>query len=191
MSDNNQRGSMNMGPQNPQSKKSATQRLEDLENAVMNLYNVANGLARDLYISKEALKLLGNKTDSVVKCINKGSTLTAENISAAMVENNIEELKNVVESYVKMGACAPTDIVANDSFLVVREIAKDGSVADPRAQFTLASLENKEVATKLLGAKVGDVVPTYEGKHSIEVLEIYKVAAPQAAPEQEAPQAQQ
>ena len=56
--------------QQPQ-KPTASQRIDSLENGLGALFQTADNLARDMMIVKDAIKLLGNKLDAVVKLSNR------------------------------------------------------------------------------------------------------------------------
>lgn len=159
-------------------KRNAAQRIEDLEQALMSLYQTANNMASDLTTVKEAIKLLGNKLDSVVKATG----ITDDQVSALMIENNVAELKSKVDGLVTQGILIATEETAANSFVVGKEVDDDGAVVNPRLQFSLTALQ-PELRDKLVGSKVGDVVTLQEGKLKLEVLEIYSVQGAEVAPE--------
>lgn len=176
-----------------QDKRTASQRIDDMERGLMALYQTADNMARDLMTIKEAIKLLGNKMDSVVKqartCPNLGEALSDENIAKAMVDNNVEELKGKVTKLVEDGILVAAEECGPNSFVVGRELGEDGLIANPRMQFVVSAL-NAEVKDKFPGAKAGQTLELQEGKWKFEVQEIYNIqtpAAPEAAPAQEAP----
>lgn len=160
-------------------KRTASQKIEDLERAVMSGFQVSNNMARDIMIIKDALKLLGNKVDSIMEASQKGLALNDENISKLMLERNITELKGKVENLVTQGILKATDAVGDNTFLVGSENEKGGKVIHPRVQFTYGSLE-KELQEKLKGAKVGDLVTFQEDKLRFSVQEIYAIVPPKA-----------
>lgn len=172
--------------QRPADTRSASQKIGDLENAMISIYQTVDNMARDLNIVKDAIKLLGNKIDSIVKATVAGEALTDEVISRIMVENNIEELKNKLKIMVAQGILAPAEQVADDSFLVGSDINDAGEVVNPRLQFALYAIKPPELQQKFLGAKVGDVLNLQEGKLKFKVSEIYQIQKPKA-PEAEAP----
>ena len=92
-----------------ENKKTATERLEILENTVNSIIQAIQPLAnmaQDLMALREALKLLNNKLDAVVKSINAGTALTDENLGQLMTENNAKELQDKVTKMVTDGlAC--------------------------------------------------------------------------------------
>lgn len=165
-----------------QDKRTASQRIDDLERGLMSLYQTADSMARDLMTIKEAIKLLGNKLDSVVKASRGGETLTDEVIARIMVENNVEELKEKVANLVNQGILVAAEEVAPSSFVVGRELAEDGSIQNPRMQFVVSALD-PSVKDKFPGAKLGQVLVLQEGKWQFEVQEIYNIVTPQLATE--------
>jgi hypothetical protein len=160
-------------------KRTASQRIEDLEKAVMSGFQVSNNMARDIMIIKDALKLLGNKVDSIMKASVKGEALTNEVISKFMLENNIEELKSKVTSLVNQGILAPTDTVGDNTFLVGSENEATGKVVHPRVQFTYGSLE-KDLQDALKGKRQGDIVTFKEDKLRFVINEVYNIVPPKA-----------
>lgn len=174
---------------NNQKQRSATDRLNDVEQATMSIFQALDNMTRDLMLVKDAIKLLGNKLDSVVKVVASGGTLTDETISAVMVENNIAELKSKVDDLIARGVLVSELEVQPESFVVIREVDETGKVVNPRLQFTMAALP-KETVDKLLGAQPGQVLQIKEGTLSVEILETYTIVTPQA-PQAAAPQAVQ
>ena len=89
-----------------ENKKTATERLEVLENTVNSIIQAIQPLAnmaQDLMALSEAVKLLNNKLDAVVKSINAGTALTDENLGQLMTENNAKELQDKVTKMVTDG----------------------------------------------------------------------------------------
>jgi hypothetical protein len=168
-----------------QDKRTASQKIEDLERAVMSGFQVSNNMARDLMMIKDALKLLGNKVDSIMKASREKLELNDENISKLMLENNIAELKGKVENLVTQGILKATEEVGDNTFLVGSENDKDGKVVHPRVQFTYGSLE-KDLQEKLKGAKAGQIVTFKDDKLRFVVQEVYAIIPPKA-PEAPAP----
>jgi hypothetical protein len=167
-----------------ENKKNASERLEDLERTIGQIIQAIQPLelvARDVQGLKEVLKLINNKLDSAVKCINSGTQLTDENISKQMTENNARELQDRVTAMVTQGVLAATDTATNDSFVVINEQNEAGEIVNPRMQALVSQFQHEEVRTKLDGAKVGSNIPVGDKGASINVLEAYNVVTPQAA----------
>lgn len=173
-------------PQTP-APKSASQRIEDLEKGLMSMYQAFNGVAQDLNVAKEALKILGNKVSSIQAVSQRGEPLTDENVSKAMIENNVEDLKQKVDTLITQGILVNQETTADNSFVVGRELNDEGTIVNPRLQFALAALQ-PEVQDKIRGHKTGDIVDIQEGKLKFEVLEVYSIEAPKT-PQAEATEA--
>lgn len=175
-----------------ENKKNATERLSDLENnqaQIVQALQPVELMARDLAGMKEALKLLNNKVDALVKAINAGGPITDDSLSKYMIENNVAELAKKVTDMVASGLLAASDTVTKDSFVVINEADPSGAVVNPRMQFLVSALQHEEVRTKLEGAKVGSNISVGDQGASINVLESYNVVTPQA-PAAEAPSAE-
>lgn len=171
---------------NQADKRTASQRIDDMERGLMALYQTADNMARDMMTIKEAIKLLGNKLDSVVKASARGEALTDEVIAKIMVENNVEELKEKVTNLVAQGVLVAAEEVGPNSFIVGRELNEAGEVQNPRMQFVVSALQ-PEVRDKFPGAKAGQTLELQEGKWKFEVQEVYSIQTPQqAAPEAQA-----
>jgi hypothetical protein len=166
-----------------ENKKTATERLEILENTVQNIIQavqpVAN-IAQDLMGLREAVKLLNNKLDSTIKALNTGIPLTEENIKQFMVDNNVKELQEKVSKMVNDGLLVSTNTVGKDSFVVISEIDASGKVVNPRAQFLLSALQNEEIRSKLEGSTVGATLSVGDKGGALNVLEAYNISTPQA-----------
>jgi len=166
-----------------ENKKNATERLEDLEKVVHQIIQALQPMepmARDLGNFKEALKLLNNKLDAVVKASNQGETITDEAIASFMTENNVKELSSKVTQMVESGLLAATDTISKESFVIINEADASGKIVNPRMQFLLSSLQHEEVRNKLDGAKTGDNIPVGDQGASINVLEAYNIITPKA-----------
>ena len=169
-----------------QPKRTASQRIDDLERGIVALYQTAENIARDMMVARDAIKLLGNKLDSVVKLLNRelSEKVNDDAIAQQMVSNNIEELKERVTKLVTDGTLVASEEITDRSFIVGQEIDDKGAVVNPRLQFALGAL-NEELKTKLKAAKLGETVVLQEGKLQFKVTESYTIQQPtqqQAAP---------
>lgn len=171
-----------MSETNTENKKTATERLEVLENTVNSIIQAIQPLAnmaQDFMALREATKLLNNKLDAVVKSINAGTALTDENLGQLMTENNAKELQDKVAKMVTDGLLAATNTIGKDSFVVISEADETGKVVNPRMQFLLSALQNEEIKGKLEGATVGSNIPVGDKGASLNVLEAYNIVVPQ------------
>ena len=171
----------NQETQKTADNRSASQKIQDLENAMIALYQTADNIARDLNTVKDAIKLLGNKIDSIAKAQLSGEQPTDEVISRIMTENNIEDLKNKLKVMVAQGILTPTEQIAEDSFIAGADINEAGETVNPRLQFALYAIRPPELQQKFLGARVGDVLNLQEGKLKFKVAEIYQIQKPKPA----------
>lgn len=174
-------------------KRSATQRIEDLEKVVSTLYGTADNMARDLIAVKEAVQLLGSKVDALVTAVSSKEDVSDKVIARIMTDNKVEVLKGKVKNLVDQNIFVATESLDENGFVVGREIGVDtDDVTNPRLQFPIATA-SALVKEKLKGAKPGDVVVIEQGKFRFEVLETYKVNVPKSeapiAPREDAPKA--
>jgi len=170
-----------MANEEKKDNRSASEKITDLENAVMALYQTVDNLARDTLTIKEAIKLLGNKADSIIKAATSGEAITDENITRRMVQNNVEDLAQKVKNMVAQGILVATDQTALDSFVVGSELDENNNTINPRLQFAMYSLgQRQEVQGRLVGSKPGDVLTLEEGKLKFKVDEVYQIQQPTA-----------
>ncbi len=176
-----------------QDNRNATQKIQDLENALMALYQTADAMAKDLATVKDAIKLLGNKVDSLAKASLNGEQPTDAVISRIMIENNVEELAQKVKIMVAQGVLSLTEQVASDSFLVGSEQNDLGETINPCLQFALFAINPPELQEKFIGARAGDLITISEGRPKYKVKEVYQIqkqkseeAVPTASSESEA-----
>lgn len=176
-----------------ENKKTATERLEDLEktmNQLLQFLQPLELLTRDVTSLKEDLKQLSNKQEALIKALSANGHVTEDAVQKLVVEGNAKELIGKVTQLVAQGVFSPSDTVTNDSFVVINEADSEGNVINPRIQFLVSNLQNDEVRGKLGSAKVGDNLPVGDKGFSLNVLESYDVITP-TAPEAVAPAAEQ
>lgn len=162
--------------------RSASQKIADLENGLMSLYQVVDNIARDMGTFKQAIKLLGNKVDSIVQASERGEAINDSVISRIMVENNADELKQKLSTLIAQGVLKAEEQVGDDSFVVARELDADDKVINPRLQFAVAAVQ-PDVQEKVKGAKAGDTIIFQEGKLKLHIQEVYSVQSPEAQAE--------
>src|ERR1035437_2101545 len=100
-------------------KRTATQKIEDLEKVVTMLYqavasnkNATENLLRsqgDMGLVKEALKLLNKKTEAIVQVANSGTGITTQSVSDAVTAMNVADLQAQVAGYIEAGHLAVAD----------------------------------------------------------------------------------
>src|ERR1700677_328522 len=127
-------------------KRTASQRIDDLERAVMSIFNVSNNMARDNTLIKNAIKLLDSKVVCMMEALVAGEQPTTENISKRMRAKELEELKGKVQNLIDQGYLVKSDDVQEGAFIIGSETEPDaadgtpGKVVHERLQFTLSSL---------------------------------------------------
>lgn len=164
----------------PAVKRTATQRLEDAEQVLLQAIQTINMQSRDILTLKDAVKLLGNKLDAIVKASVGGEPLNDEVLSRIMVENNIEELKQKIVNLVNAGALTASEVTTETSFIVGEETDEFDEVVNPRLQFAVTAL-NPEARIKVLGAKAGDTVSFGDNTRGLRLLEVYEIGAPKSS----------
>lgn len=176
-------------------KRTATQKIEDLEKVVTMLFqnvailkNATDSLMRsqgDMGLVKDALKLLNKKTEATILAAKPETGISIASVSALVVQMNVDELKAQVESYLKGGHLTLAEEVASDSYIVCEEYNRDGSLASPRTQFRVDS-QDEATGAVLKGKKAGDMVDFGETKFPAKILEIYSIVEPKPTEEQSA-----
>lgn len=157
-----------------QDKRTASQKISDLERGLMSMYQAFDAVTRDLNTTKEALKILGNKAESIVQIVSRGDALNDESLSTQMLANNVAELKSKVDELVQRGLLSTAEAVGENTFLVGQEVDDAGKVVNPRLQFALGAI-SPELQEKLKGKKAGETVVLQEGKLSFAVSEVYTI----------------
>lgn len=155
-------------------KKSASQRIEELEVAVGQLYSVSDFMVKDLTTLKNAIKLLNNKVSAMVEATRSGKDLTDEVLDSIMIENNVKELDSKVKEMITNGIVSSEESVSENSFIVGSESDENGKVVNPRIQFAIKAL-NQNFQEKLIGKKPGETVSFEENKLTFKILESYKI----------------
>ncbi len=168
-------------------KRTATQRIEDLEKVLTGLYQAVMthrsaieslaSLKDDMPLVKEALKLINKRVEATIQAANPESGITAEAVSAILVTMNVADLTAQVQGYLANGHVVPAEYVADGTFLVCEEYGQDGTLTNPRVQFRLDS-QDAAIQETLKGKKAGDMVSFGESKFTVKVLEVYALAPP-------------
>jgi hypothetical protein len=166
--------------QRPADTRSASQKIADLENAMISLYQTCDNMARDLTMLKEALELLGNKVSSMCQAQQSGEAFSDEIISRIMVQNNVNKLADAVTRMIAQGFIAPSEAVTDNSFIAGQELNDAGEVVQQRRQLAIQVLP-EELKAKFRGAKAGDLLNLREGSLKFKVTEVYEIQQPKQA----------
>jgi hypothetical protein len=117
--------------------------------------------------------------DSIISASSQGQQVNDDVVNKIMTENNVQELKQRIESLKASGQLAQGEEINELSLMVLREVDPDtGEVANPRVQiaYQLLAESTKEL---LKGKKAGDVIAMGEDKLNLEVLEVYNIVVPE------------
>jgi regulator of replication initiation timing len=171
-------------------KRTVNEKITDLEAAMINAYQMMNNMAQDLAATKEAGNLLGMKTEAIISLLSSGSTVSSESVVASVQAQRAERMAEDVSNLVAQGVLTATDTVAERSFIVARDLDKDGSgkVINPRLQFVVSNLD-EETKAKLVGKKIGDRL-IEDGKNQLEILEVYAIGQQEPTASEETPAAE-
>jgi hypothetical protein len=165
--------------QKQEDKRTAVQKLSDVENVVVQLYGAFDNATKDLTLLKNAVRLLNNKVDAMVKATVSGEGISDAVIERIMIENSVADLTNKTANLVLSGVIAPEEQVSENSFVVGNDSDDTGKVVNPRLQFALKALP-PDLQSKLIGKRVGDTVQFTDSKLTFKVLETYKIQEQQA-----------
>lgn len=177
-------------------KRTASQRIDDLERAVMSQFQVLNNMSRDNTLMKNAMKLMDNKMKAMMKASLAAEPMSEENVSKYMKEMEIAELTEKVTNLIEQGFLVAQDVIEEGTFIVGSENEPDladgtpGKVVHSRLQFNLQSLD-QEIQEKLKGAKKGGTVVFKDDALVFKVLEVYKIVNPTPKQPVAAPVAEQ
>jgi hypothetical protein len=176
---------------NEEKKPKAGERLSAIERMLVpavqrigELEMLAFQLSRENDVLKDALQLLHEKQESIISLINEGTPLTNENINNKATRLRELELEQKTKQLVDDGHVESAEEITDNSFVVARELNKDGTVENPRIQFMTARLV-PEIQEKFIGKKVGELVEGEDDKLDMEVMEIYSFIEKQLIPEGE------
>jgi phosphomevalonate kinase len=168
-----------------QQNLTAAQRLEGLEHAARTMDQAIGQMMNQVRIMTQALKLLSERVDAIVKASSSGTQITEESLNAIRASNQASELKAKVEELKALGVLVPSDEVTEQGFIVFREVdKKTGEVASQRTQLTVSSM-TPEWRALFLGKKVGDLIEKEGVDYEIHLEEVYQIAQ---EPAQEATQ---
>jgi len=178
---------------NEQKKVKASEKLSMLEEKYMvvgrrvgEMELILYNISRENEILKDALQLIHEKLEAVISLSNDGAVLTSDNINDKVTSLKEQDLKNKVDQMLEKGAIETTEEIGENSFVVSRELNKEGQVINPRLQF-LTSRLSEELQSKFVGKRAGDLVVGEEDRLDIEIAEIYNFVEQKLDPKEELP----
>lgn len=180
-------------PPKKTTNKNAAQRLADLEKNLSGvvamiqdltkqtneaLRGVKGDVAHDINVLAGEIDTVSNQLKNLAVRSNLMSEMlnVKEKVDEAMLERSIQDLKVKVEDLVDKGVIVldNSSPITDRTFVVGREVDKDGNETNARLQFAVASID-KALQDKLVGAKVGDTVVFEEDRPRFEPTEIYVI----------------
>jgi hypothetical protein len=169
-------------------KRSASERLADLEVAVSHLYQLSDSFIKDMTMFKKTLGLLNSKVSAITKASLAGEEPNDDVLNRIMMESEVADLEQRTKVMVEQGFLVPNEGIEDNSFVAGKEMDSNDIVTNPRIQFVFSTLK-PEFKEKLVGKKPGEVVLLQENV-KFQVLESYLIQQPQPvapAPETEVP----
>lgn len=173
--------------------KTATERLNNLENAFVAIHNSTTEIMNKLEQNSkdltslldnqqalvEANRLLNNQVLAIISLSEQGLPINETNIKDTIIPMNVEHLKSQVSKWLEQKVLVPSDTVTSQSFIVTKQRDSQGNVTDQRLQFSVNNLpETAQVV--VVGSQVGNTVTFQGGGDSLEILEIYSMQLPEA-----------
>lgn len=151
----------------------AAQRIEMLEKTLQTHRQMINIIAEEMDKIQQTQLALAQKVEATIK-VSEQQDLEKK-VTQFMVDQQIKDLKDKTDLLISQGALSPAEEVGQNSFVVGKELTKEGEVVSPRTQASVASLP-QEVQQNLVGKKAGDLISFGEGKLSFMLEEVYEIA---------------
>jgi hypothetical protein len=170
---------------NVMSKMTANEKLNFLTNQLGRLNQVVAMLGRENQELKLALTQLDKRVLAMLRAGDAGA-ITTNAVKNIMVDDAASQMESTVSKFVEQGLLARNDqeIIGEDSFIVGRELDKEGNVSNPRVQIIVKDADEK-VKTALIGSKVGAVIPSaLIDDLDLEILENYLIVNQEAKQEE-------
>ena len=156
-------------------KKTAKERLDSLEEQVMDLHHSNLALATITENQRLAVVELSDKLDALIFLSEREGKVSEETIKEQRKTNAIENMKSDINEAIEKGALTKVEVVGSRSFIVVQEKDKKGNIVQERAQVALMNMP-PEIKDDFLGLNKGAIVEKEEV--NIELQEIYDIAEP-------------
>lgn len=152
------------------------QSLDAMRSIIIRVAQSANTIA-DLESRLQKVEL---RESALQQLLSKNGTIDLEALKQQAVDLNIEDMTRKVESMVKSGTFVVQEEVSDDSFIVFKELSKDGQEYSTRTQMAVANMANGD-ADKLRGRRIGDLVDMGENRTNVFIQQIFKIVTAQPA----------
>ena len=170
---------------NVMSKMTANEKLNFLTNQLNRLNQVVNILGRENQELKLALTQLDKRVLAMLKAGDAG-VINSNAVKNIMVDDAASQMESTVAKFVEQGLLSRNDleIIGEDSFIVGRELDKEGNVSNPRVQIIVKDADEK-VRLALTGRKVGEIIESVLiDDLDLEILENYLIVNQEAKQEE-------
>ena len=159
-------------------KMNATQRLAAVEQLVSSYDSKFNIVADELDKLSAYVNNLTRRLNATIQAGEDGG-ITNDSVKQIIIGENVKDLEGKVEMLQQNGVLSRNDTmaIADNSFIIGREIDDEGNVVNPRLQFLVGSIE-QSYKEGLLGKKLGDTYKSKDSSVTLEITEIYEVADP-------------
>jgi len=160
-------------------KQNAVQKINALEQKILELSKVVNTnsqvLAEEIDAVKRNIGSIVHRLNAAIKAAEDGD-LTSASVNAIIIQQNVEDLKTKVAYLENQGLLSRNDDaeITDKTFVVAREIDDEGNEVNPRVQFAVGTL-SQEIKDLLLGKKIGDLIKPEESELTIEILGVYDI----------------
>jgi len=158
-------------------KSNASQKIQALEDVILSYNQKFDILAEELDFLKTQVQAVAKRLNAAISAA-EGGALTNDSVAKLIIEDNVKELKAKVEYLVqqKVLEVSESGEITERTFVVGREVSKNGDEVNPRIQFAMPALQDSDLKGKLLGVKAGEIVkPDEEDGLSLEISEVYNI----------------
>jgi bisphosphoglycerate-dependent phosphoglycerate mutase len=155
----------------------AAQRIEMMETTTSTLKRMIEVIAEEMDKIQQAQIALAKRLEATLKVAGEDGGLNEDRVNEFVVNQQVKEYKEKVDLLISQGVMMATEKIGDNSFVVGKELTKEGEVVSPRTQASTRSLP-EEVAKALFGKKVGDLVSFGDEKLAFQIDEVYDIASP-------------
>jgi hypothetical protein len=120
---------------------------------------------------------LSRQVHAMVQLSENNQPVNTKTLANFLKNEEVQVMEETVQTQLEQGVLLKSedDVITERSFIVGRELDKDGNVQNPRWQFAIPSLdaENQKL---FVGKKKGDLVQTEADHNSLEIVTVYQLA---------------
>jgi hypothetical protein len=154
----------------------ASQKIDMLEKTTSTLRKMIEVMAEEMDKIQQSQIAMAKRLEATLKVASDGE-LNETKVNEFVINQQVKEYKDKVDLLVSQGALGESEEVNENSFVVGKEVSKDGEIISPRTQASIKSLP-EDVRKALVGKKAGDLVSFGDDKLAFMVDEIYTINQP-------------